>query len=283
MIDGFFSLLGSLFGAGINAGIQSDINSKNANLQKEFAQNSIQWKVQDAQKAGIHPLFALGAGGYQASPSYAGADVGGSVSSALKAVGSMAGAKEQEEFLREKQDLELESLALDNLAKWKQISDMGQNVSLNNIFGEGGTNGGANPLSVPNSVVDGSSQSDPVAKANKLFDVGKGMQITTWPSGNGRSQWLLQPSKDSILGGAMEDADLLSLFTTQYSFIRQLYDGAITDAENFARAKGILKPSEKFSRNPLNYTPYGFVLEVVPKSSRNKPVQYKPKSRALGF
>lgn len=283
MVDGILSLIGSLFGAGINAGIQSDINSKNANLQKEFAQNSIQWKVQDAQKAGIHPLYALGAGGYQASPSYAGSDVGGSVSNALRGLGSALGAKEQEEFLREKQDLELESLALDNLAKRKQISEMGQNVNLNNIFGEGGTNGGANPLAVPNSVVDGSSQSDPVAKANKLFDVGKGMQITTWPSGNNKSQWLLQPSKDSILGGAMEDADLLSLFTTQYSFIRQLYDGAITDAENFARAKGILKPSEKFSRNPLNYTPYGFVLEVVPKSSRNKPVQHKPKSRALGF
>lgn len=283
MIDGFFNFLGSLFGAGINAGIQSDINSKNANLQREFAQNSIQWKVQDAQKAGIHPLYALGSGGYQASPSYAGADVGGSVSNALRGLGSAIGAKEQEEFLREKQDLELESLALDNLAKRKQISDMGQSVNLNNIFGEGGTNGGANPLAVPNSVVDGSSQSDPVVKANKLFDVGKGMQITTWPSGNNKSQWLLQPSKDSILGGAMEDADLLSLFTTQYSFIRQLYDGAITDAENFARAKGILKPSEKFSRNPLNYTPYGFVLEVVPKSSRNKSVQYKPKSRALGF
>lgn len=283
MIDGFFSLLGSLFGAGINAGIQSDINSKNANLQREFAQNSIQWKVQDAQKAGIHPLFALGAGGYQASPSYAGADVGGNVASALKAVGSMAGAKEQEEFLKQKQDLELESLALDNLAKRKQISEMGQNVSLNNIFGENGSNGGANPLSVPNSVVDGSSQSDPVAKGNKLFNVGKGMQITTWPSGNGKPQWLLQPDQGSILGGAMEDADLLSLFTTQYSFIRQLYDGAITDAENFARAKGLLKPSERFSRNPLNYTPYGFVLEIVPNSKSRKPVQYKPKSRALGF
>lgn len=283
MVDGFFNFLGSLFGAGINSAVQSDINNKNANLQREFAQNSIQWKVQDAQKAGIHPLYALGAGGYQASPSYAGPDVGGSVSNALRGLGSAIGAKEQEEFLREKQDLELESLALDNLAKRKQISEMGQNVNLNNIFGEGGTNGGANPLSVPNSVVDGSSQSDPVAKGNKLFNVGKGMQITTWPSGNGKPQWLLQPDQGSILGGAMEDADLLSLFTTQYSFIRQLYDGAITDAENFARAKGLLKPSEKFSRNPLNYTPYGFVLEIVPNSKMRKPVPHTPKSRFLGY
>lgn len=34
---------------------------RNIQLQKEFAQNGIQWKVQDAEKAGIHPLYALGA------------------------------------------------------------------------------------------------------------------------------------------------------------------------------------------------------------------------------
>lgn len=280
-IDGFFSLLGSLFGAGINSAVQSDINNKNANLQREFAQNSIQWKVQDAQKAGIHPLYALGAGGYQASPSYAGADVGGNVASALKAVGSMAGAKEQAEFMKQKQDLELESLALDNLAKRKQIAEMGQNVSVNNIFGPAGSGGGANPLAVSNSVVDGSSNSA-ITKANRLFDVGKGMQISTWPSGSDKEKFLLQPSKDSILGGAMEDADLLSLATTQYTFIRQLYDGAITDAENFARAKGLLKPNERFSRDIRNYTPYGFVLEVVPKNTK-KPVPHTPKSRFLGY
>lgn len=33
---------------------------RNYNAQKEFAQNSIQWRVQDAQKAGIHPLYAMG-------------------------------------------------------------------------------------------------------------------------------------------------------------------------------------------------------------------------------
>lgn len=30
-------------------------------LQREFAQNGIQWRVADAKKAGIHPLYALGA------------------------------------------------------------------------------------------------------------------------------------------------------------------------------------------------------------------------------
>lgn len=47
------SALGGLFG--------SSEASKNRKMQKEFAQNGIRWRVQDAQKAGIHPLYALGA------------------------------------------------------------------------------------------------------------------------------------------------------------------------------------------------------------------------------
>lgn len=41
---------------------------KAAKLQKEFAQNGIQWKVEDAKKAGIHPLAALGAQTHSFSP-----------------------------------------------------------------------------------------------------------------------------------------------------------------------------------------------------------------------
>lgn len=37
-------------------------------LQREFAQMGIQWKVEDARKAGIHPLAALGAQGASFSP-----------------------------------------------------------------------------------------------------------------------------------------------------------------------------------------------------------------------
>jgi len=68
-------MLGALIGAG--ASIASSLlgkksadkaneaaerqNAQNIALQKEFAQSGIQWKVQDAEKAGVHPLFALGA------------------------------------------------------------------------------------------------------------------------------------------------------------------------------------------------------------------------------
>lgn len=35
-------------------------NRQNIALQKEFAQNSIKWRVEDAKRAGVHPMAALG-------------------------------------------------------------------------------------------------------------------------------------------------------------------------------------------------------------------------------
>lgn len=40
---------------------QQNINNQNIAMQKEFAQNGVQWKVADARAAGINPLAALGA------------------------------------------------------------------------------------------------------------------------------------------------------------------------------------------------------------------------------
>jgi hypothetical protein len=46
-----------------------DANNANIAMQRQFAQEGIGWKVADAKKAGIHPLFALGASTH--SPSIA--------------------------------------------------------------------------------------------------------------------------------------------------------------------------------------------------------------------
>lgn len=53
-----------------NRNQQDQINARNYEMQKEFAQNSLRWKMEDAKAAGIHPLAAMGAQGYSASPSY---------------------------------------------------------------------------------------------------------------------------------------------------------------------------------------------------------------------
>lgn len=44
------------------------IARENMAMQKEFAQNGIRWKMEDAKQAGIHPVFALGASGASFSP-----------------------------------------------------------------------------------------------------------------------------------------------------------------------------------------------------------------------
>lgn len=41
---------------------------RNEQQQREFAQSSLQWKAEDARKAGIHPIYAMGAAGSSFSP-----------------------------------------------------------------------------------------------------------------------------------------------------------------------------------------------------------------------
>lgn len=56
--------------------------NRNADMQREFAQQGIRWKVADARAAGIHPLYALGASTHMASPVYAGSSMGDSLANA---------------------------------------------------------------------------------------------------------------------------------------------------------------------------------------------------------
>lgn len=70
LISGGMSLLGGLIGQSQ----QSKQLKSQQNLQREFAQNQLQWKAQDAEKAGISKLFAMGA----PTTSYAPVSVGAS-------------------------------------------------------------------------------------------------------------------------------------------------------------------------------------------------------------
>lgn len=76
MVDPFF---GSLLGAGssILGGILGNDAAKEASdqewkRQKKVLQNSISWRVADAQRSGIHPVYALGAPTMNYAPSMAG-------------------------------------------------------------------------------------------------------------------------------------------------------------------------------------------------------------------
>lgn len=88
-------MLGSLISAGADliGGLLGKKSADSANKdnykhQKEFAQNSVQWRSEDAKKAGVSPLFALGMSPMSYSPSSVGDS---SMSSAMSSMGQNLG------------------------------------------------------------------------------------------------------------------------------------------------------------------------------------------------
>lgn len=91
MIEALLGAGSSLLGGLLSNNATEKANKQNAAMaekqyqqQKEFAQSGIQWKVQDAEKAGIHPLYALGANTISYSPQ----SVGGAASSNFDFLGN---------------------------------------------------------------------------------------------------------------------------------------------------------------------------------------------------
>ena len=71
---------------------QQAMADQNIQLQKDFAQQGIRWKVEDAKAAGIHPLYALGANTHSFSPVGIGTTGGGdSLGSSIAAAGQDIG------------------------------------------------------------------------------------------------------------------------------------------------------------------------------------------------
>lgn len=79
---------GSLLGGALSSSSASKAANKDYRRQKEFAKNSIKWRVEDAKRAGLHPLFALGGGAsFQPSMSTGGTDLGSGISQAASSLG----------------------------------------------------------------------------------------------------------------------------------------------------------------------------------------------------
>lgn len=70
---------------------QEAANKQNYEAQKEFAQNGLRWKVEDATKAGVHPLYAVGAPTQSFQASFAGSPADMSMPNALAGAGQDIG------------------------------------------------------------------------------------------------------------------------------------------------------------------------------------------------
>lgn len=108
-----------------NNATQLAIAEQNRQMQKEFAQNAIQWKVKDAETAGLHPLAALGAQvssyspvsvGDLATPSTDFGGMGQSIGRALDATAESSDrhSKMQTAVGRVAQTFQLEKMNLEN-------------------------------------------------------------------------------------------------------------------------------------------------------------------------
>lgn len=98
--------------------------NKQYEQQKEFAQSGIQWRVKDAEKAGIHPLYALGAQTTSYSPVSVGgasfADVGQNIGRAIDSTRSNTA--KADALATTASQIQLEGLQLDNEIKRAQLA-----------------------------------------------------------------------------------------------------------------------------------------------------------------
>lgn len=137
-------IIGGIFGQNEAANAlhaQQVMAQNNINLQREFAQHGIQWKVEDAKRAGIHPIYALGGSGASFTPvsanftadtsmanAFAGAgqDIGRAIQSTRTAPDRAdAFAKTSQALSIERQQLENENLKLELASKTGRLRQAG--------------------------------------------------------------------------------------------------------------------------------------------------------------
>lgn len=129
-ISGISGLIGGFMdshNASQNRAHQEKMWQKNYDAQKEFYQNSIQWRVQDANRAGIHPLYALGGQGANYTPTSTYDSDSSSIGQSVAHAGAQMGIAISEATLR-KELAEARGKEMDNYQKALSIAqkEMGQ-------------------------------------------------------------------------------------------------------------------------------------------------------------
>lgn len=112
---------------------QAQLAAQNIAAQREFAQNGVRWKADDARAAGIHPLFALGASTHSFSPVSVGSSADSSMGDAVASAGQNIGRAVQAGMTQEERSksnvadaLTLEKAGLENELLRTQIGALKQ-------------------------------------------------------------------------------------------------------------------------------------------------------------
>ena len=144
------AVVGSQIVGGLIGGKSSSSNfGRNANLQRDFAQHGVRWRVADAKAAGIHPLYAMGANLPSAAPIQAGDTgtskrqvLGRAIESAGQSVGNYLSRREQVANQRIATTQGQENARLQNMYLHAQI--VGQGIqNRDNAVSRPGIPGGA--------------------------------------------------------------------------------------------------------------------------------------------
>lgn len=175
---------------------QNAMAERNIALQKEFAQQGIRWKVEDAQRAGIHPIYALGA----PTTSFAPVSIGDSLSPGIRAAGqdisraiSSTGSALEREISSTAAAIQLEKGGLENELLRTQIFRLKQssNPPLPTPTDPHGVmpgQGNAAPVIKEKTERAGWNPSNPSAEHHSIADIG----YARTPGGG----WMPVPSKD---------------------------------------------------------------------------------------
>lgn len=115
--------IGNFIDSNANRKAQEEANRNNAALQKDFAQNGLRWRMEDAKRAGIHPLAAIGANVQGGSPSFQSTHVGSPFETVGQNISRAINATRTADE-RRLSALTIHSAELDNAIKLKQLEGM---------------------------------------------------------------------------------------------------------------------------------------------------------------
>lgn len=139
-IGGAIGGVGSIVGGIISGDNAQAIAGMNYEAQKEFAQNGIRWKVEDAKRAGIHPLYALGASTQGYSPTTAGYTGDFGISDAAAQFGQGFERAQQAKMTKEERDKQevrdaiQDMAALEDLNQKRRMNDAQIRLANSEIF-----------------------------------------------------------------------------------------------------------------------------------------------------